>query len=662
MRRVDIIVAKDELPNFLSYAGREQVIHLLTVQDESLPPGVSPFEATSLLSKSATIRNRISALTATLHYREGEYEKINAPVNEIDNLALFLDQETSKLEGVLRELEEAQGKLLTEKERTSELSRFLAGLEAIGMPLGAIGTSGFLVTLLGECARESTVSIQEDLDKLTYGNLVFVITHTLEKTQTFIAIFPRAFDDDARQAATALGARVEEPWNDLPSDIHVAKNLIDARLQTIQQREQELEEKRESMVREMGPRIKSLGVHSEILESRSQAVASSSATESTYLLNGWVPASEMEDFVEGSSKACGGLVSIHAKTEKVNHTTEHETILENGLDAHEKKSQPPTTIKSPKWTRPLQSLIDSFGIPSYYETNPLIFMIVTFPLMYGLMFGDFGEGPIMLLLGLGLWRLKRKNVKVGDFVQPFVSGAELITMLGIATTIFGLLFGDFFGFESKAVFGFTAFFSPTKGAIEGDISNLQRFMVFILLFGIVHMTFGMSIGAYNRIRMREFKEAFFGPICSIWFYVAGVTVISQVALSGFRFSVALQNPVEIPIVIIPLLLLGWKEGGLHAMELFIQSISNTFSYLRIWALNLSGYYVKFAIFVALGGPAITVTSLLGAAAGNLLVMILEGLIVFVQALRLHWVEWFGKFYQGGGLPFSPYREPVNLSV
>jgi V/A-type H+-transporting ATPase subunit I len=93
------------------------------------------------------------------------------------------------------------------------------------------------------------------------------------------------------------------------------------------------------------------------------------------------------------------------------------------------------------------------------------------------------------------------------------------------------------------------------------------------------------------------------------------------------------------------------------MEVFIQSISNTFSYLRIWALNLSGYYVKFAIFVALGGPAITATSLIGAAAGNLLVMILEGLIVFVQALRLHWVEWFGKFYEGGGTPFTPYREP-----
>ena len=96
---------------------------------------------------------------------------------------------------------------------------------------------------------------------------------------------------------------------------------------------------------------------------------------------------------------------------------------------------------------------------------------------------------------------------------------------------------------------------------------------------------------------------------------------------------------------------------MHAMELFIQSISNTFSYLRIWALNLADFYVKFAIFLALGGPGITPLSLLGAALGNLLVMLLEALIVFVQDLRLHWVEWFGKFYEGTGFPFSPYHEP-----
>src|SRR5207237_7966533 len=97
-----------------------------------------------------------------------------------------------------------------------------------------------------------------------------------------------------------------------------------------------------------------------------------------------------------------------------------------------------------------------------------------------------------------------------------------------------------------------------------------------------------------------------------------------------------QKPLMLSLTFAPLVLSAWREGGMHAMELFIQSISNTFSYLRIWALNLADFYVKFAIFLALGGPAINPFSLLGAALGNLLVMIVEGLIVLVVDRSLHW--------------------------
>ncbi len=168
MHQVSIIVSKDQLPNLLSFAGREEIIHLITIDDEHLPSGATPSEATGLLSKSATIKNRVSALTSTLQPNDANPEKIEAPIHNIDELVLFLDQETSKLEASIRDLEESQGKLVSEKERTAELSRFISGLEAIGMPLGTIGSSEFLVILAGECAKESTASVQHDLDELTW--------------------------------------------------------------------------------------------------------------------------------------------------------------------------------------------------------------------------------------------------------------------------------------------------------------------------------------------------------------------------------------------------------------------------------------------------------------------------------------------------------------
>jgi len=655
MHQVSIVVAKDELPNLLSYAGREQMIHLMTIEDEQLPPGATPFEATSLLSKSATIRNRISALAAALEQVEVQPEKIEAPIRNIDELALFLDQETSKLEGSVRQLEESQGKLLADKERTSELSRFLSGLEAVGMPLGTIGRSGFLVTLAGECARESTVSIQRDLDELTYGNLIFVITHSAERTQTFLAIFPRAFEDDAKQAANALGAKVEEPWAELPPDPKEAKEFADARLAEIEDGAKKIDHQRELLTSEYGPRLKTLEYLTEILEARSRAISNSSTTESTYMLKGWVAEDTVQRLAEGASRACNGLVSVHVENTRDGHSDPHGRSLENGLEAKVHQT-PPTLVRVPGWSTPLQSVIDNFGIPSYHETNPLVFMIFTFPLIYGLMFGDFGEGPIFLALGLFLLWLKRRKVKIFEIGQLFVNGAELIVMLGIGITIFGFLFGDFFGFESQAVFGFRPFFNPNEGAFAAtpDISHLLIYMSVILLFGVGHYLSGLVISTYNKVRNHEIKHAFYGPISWAWFYIIFIFLAAQVVISGYKFGVLLQNPALLVLLFIPMGIMAVKEGPLHFFEVFISAGSNTLSYLRIWALNLADFAIKFAFFTSFG--------MAGAVAGNLLVMILEGLIVFVQTLRLHWVEWFSKFYEGSGLSFAPYREPTSWTV
>ncbi len=477
----------------------------------------------------------------------------------------------------------------------------------------------------------------------------------MEKTQTFLAIFPRAFEEDARQVATALGARVEEAWTNLPSDTKIAKESTDARLSQIDEETQKLDHQRELIAKEHGPKLKTLENLAEILEARSRAISNSSTTESTYMLKGWVAKDEIEKLNQGASKACSGFVSVHVEKGQEDHEFDYSKNMENGLTT-EQHENPPTLVRVPGWTRPLQSVIDNFGIPSYHETNPLVFMILTFPLIYGLMFGDFGEGPIFVALGLFLLYLKRKKVKIFEIGQLFVNGAELIIMLGIGITIFGFLFGDFFGFEAQAVFGFRPFFNPNEGAFAPtpDISHLLIYMSVILLFGVGHYLSGLVISAYNKIRNHEFKHAFYGPISWAWFYLIFIYLASTVVIAGYKFGVLLQNPVVLVAMFIPMGIMAVKEGPLHFFEVFISAGSNTLSYLRIWALNLADFAIKFAFFTSFGFA--------GAIAGNLLVMILEGLIVFVQTLRLHWVEWFSKFYEGSGLSFAPYREPTGWTV
>src|SRR5207247_11305535 len=114
-----------------------------------------------------------------------------------------------------------------------------------------------------------------------------------------------------------------------------------------------------------------------------------------FLLQAWVAEHSAKEVGEGLSKACNGLASMYVDEESKNHGESPTEDPASTTDA-----DPPTLVKAPSWTRPLQSIIDNFGIPSYGETSPLPFMILTFPLIYRLSFGDIGDRPLFLALGI----------------------------------------------------------------------------------------------------------------------------------------------------------------------------------------------------------------------------------------------------------------------
>jgi V/A-type H+/Na+-transporting ATPase subunit I len=652
MRQLSIIVRKEELHNLLTYACQDQSLHLVDVPKTSLPDGASPFEATSLLARSSTLRSRLGTLSSVIGDAVPASLSPSISLSDLEGLADYLDSETVKLEQVIRHHEDDVGKLQSEQEKTQELSRFLVGLESAGVSLEAIEGKGFLAMLAGDAPRENVGAVQRALDTVTYGNVIFAVTSSHDNNQTFLAVFPAAFAEEARQSATSLGSKLEPAWTDLPTSPVDAKKTIETKLQQLDESSKQLAKNQGAFSTEYGPRLKNLTLLSELLEARSKALAGSSSTQATYMLRAWVPGDRVDQFSQGAAKACDGVVSIHLEDGDSKKPAHAETV-EKPKEHHEEgegTGKAPSLVRVPSWGRPLQSIINNFGIPSYNETNPFVFMIFSYPIIYGLMFGDFGQGLLFIAFGFLLLRARKKGTLphfLRDIVEMLANGAELFILLGVGITVFGIVFGDFFGFEHVLPFG--PLFSPVE-----DFAHLQQFMVITLFIGVAHYSFGLSLSVLNKVHLKEYSEAFFGPICWIWFYLVGVYIISKVVLANFKFSVLLNDPLTLLLAVVPLALMGWKEGGLHAFEAFLSAPSNTFSYLRIWALNIADYYFKHALFIA-GG-------ILGAIGGNLLVMIIEGLIVFVQTLRLHWVEWFSKFYEGAGLSFAPYTEPTGWIV
>lgn len=653
MRRVTVIVTKDQLTNFLSYAGHESLLHLVTVPEKQVPPGTSPFETTSIVARSATIRNRLTTIAPVLSDPTVTPGMSNVPVQSVERLAEHLDKEALSLEQAVKQLEARHEKLQEERERYIQLSRLLTGLERLGVRLSTTSGSGFTAILAGESLRESIDNIRIELDRLSYGNAIFAITGTSDETEAFFAILPSAFQDEAKQALVTLGARLESGLAELPPDPSEARKQVEKKLEEIRESEKQLENDKIQSAKENGPRYASLAIMSEILEVRAKALSNALTTQSTVLLDAWVPEGRLDSFSKGASKACSDDVSIHVdehadeRIAKMALQHSKELIPEHVVG----EEPPPTLIAAPAFFKTLQSVINNFGTPSYHELNPLPFMIITYPIIYGLMFGDIGQGLLFIFGGLFLWNLKKRGKKIFELGQMIADGAELLILLGIGIVVFGIIFGDFFGFEPdflkfNMVNGARApIFSPSDLKIE--------FMVITLFVGVAHLTFGLALSAVNKIRNKDYSHAIFGPISWAVFYISGVYLISQIVIAGFKFGIALKPPYVyflVPIFV-PLVLMAWKEGGLHMFEAFLSSASNTFSYLRIWALNIADFEFKFALFIALG--------VLGAVIGNILVLIIEGLIVFVQTLRLHWVEWFSKFYEGTGTSFAPYQEPLT---
>src|SRR5437867_1864428 len=441
MRQLSIIVPKAQLHNLLSYAGQDRSLHLVDVPKEKLPEGASSYEATGLLAEGSSLKNRLAGLTSALAYGSSSSEKLEAPLGSLEELSSYLDKEASAIEQAVRQHEDAQGKLVAEQERLQEISRFLTGLEQVGVTIDT-SEGGFAAILAGEAPQENLQAIRRAIDTVTYGNAIFAETGSGDKTRTFLAVFPSAFLEEARQASTSLGATLEPSMTDLPSDPAEAKKSVRLKLDELGLSSERLANEWKSYAQESGPRVAGLTTLTELFEARAKALAGASTTQSTVMLRAWIPTDRVEQFLDGAAKSCSGLISVHEEhgegpSPHIDSRGKPEDKAEKHADVAEK---PPSHVKVPSWGSPLQSVINNFGIPTYGEINPFVFMIVSYPIIYGMMFGDFGEGLIFVLVGLILLRMKRRKTKVPDMIQLIVNGAELILLLGIGIAVFGLVF------------------------------------------------------------------------------------------------------------------------------------------------------------------------------------------------------------------------------
>jgi V/A-type H+-transporting ATPase subunit I len=356
---------------------------------------------------------------------------------------------------------------------------------------------------------------------------------------------------------------------------------------------------------------------------------------------------------------------IEKVIDKIKEVTEDNCLFADEKPSPEEKV--PTTQKPvPSYLAAFEKLTNSAGKPSLLEVNPISLMAITFPIIFGIMFADVGQGAIFIILGIMLTFFKRKVKldEVGQIVQYGLVSSEMFILLGISCIFFGFLFGEFFGPSgvlhpiSLGQFGPFYFggFEPTQEPMK-----MLRFSLFV---GVVHLSFGLILRIINEIKKRHFKLIPVG-ICWLWLLLGGLFMWAYWGgISNISRWFAEGIPMLGGLVMLPLILVivftgiaeGFMEGIGFGVEVFAETLSHTLSYCRLMALGLV-HSVMNDLFLVLGGVEhghFPLSSIPIIALGTILVMTIEGLIVFVHTLRLHWIEWFSKFYAGEGIPFKPF--------
>jgi V/A-type H+/Na+-transporting ATPase subunit I len=336
---------------------------------------------------------------------------------------------------------------------------------------------------------------------------------------------------------------------------------------------------------------------------------------------GWIPSSKLSQLKSLLETSFGARFVLRARDPR-----------------DDERQRVPSVIRHPRWLQPFASLVLDYGVPRYNEIDPTALFSLTFVLMFGMMFGDVGQGVVVIVAAVLLRR------RLGQY-------ATLAIAVGLSSTAFGLLFGSVFGFER--VFP-ALWMSP--------LADPMRMLAVALVRGIGFILVATLLTIRNRIVEGRMLDALFDSHGA-----AGLLLYAGLLFGAWRYAATGRTGIA-PLLAVcaalsAIFARSWcnsqAAGGeklmialTDAYESIMAYVSNTLSFLRLAAFSLN----HVALFVAI----FTVANMLQTAGywvtvvvGNLFILVLEGGIVAIQTLRLEYYEGFSRFFGGDGRAFRP---------
>jgi V/A-type H+-transporting ATPase subunit I len=668
MTRALIVGPRDDLEAIVEKLYALKALHIVDHKEgeEDLEIG----KPLGTAGEASEILVKLRSIASVLQVKESETPEVEPIVGDVRQKILSLELNISEEDAAKKKTQALLGDLRGKIDAITPFAQLPLSLEAY---------RGYetLEVVVGRVPRDieglETVTSQFEAFAAAGFLAVFVVKDEAAPVQEFLA--QRGF------AAVSVPDGEGNP-RDILADLLSEKVRWETRLGEIETRLGTLRERYAGF-------LSAAKAHLEIVVEKAEAPLRFAVTDHTFIVEGWVPQREFSKVRD----EIGGMPGVFVS--ELERTGEKES-------SH--AEEPPVLLQNPRPAKPFEMLINMYGTPSYREVDPTFVFALAFPMMFGIMVGDAGYGLVWMVYGLWLfrrWKARRwdfwKNLLVG-----FIWGGLWAFVFG--TFVFAEAFGIPFHAPMAANISRAEAFNWSDNILHANIPieplleklhQVADFIVLSITIAYLHLGTGFLIAVVNEVRHSKRHAAgkigwfmiltglftvimdraarwpglgqtiWNGPLG--WFPKAGITMANL----GFTD----QNP--IPTVSLYLLGIGLgvmltAEGPLHIMEVF-GLVANFVSYARLAGIGVAEEAVIFALnTIALNFlvfPWIDNGNIVGLFAGlailfvaNLLIFLLSTISGTIQSLRLHYVEFFIKFYRGTGTLFRPFGVKPTLEV
>jgi V/A-type H+/Na+-transporting ATPase subunit I len=609
MKKLSITGHKDHLHKLITTLHDLKVIDIIEhKKTDELNMG-KPFKDAEELSKTLL---QVNALISQLNIQKQEFSKNIIDYKEIKN----------KIQNILDESNDLQDSIKENIDKLTKKESLLAELQTfknIDVDLEHLNKEfDTLSCFVG--AIKNPYELIEPIKKITQDHKLYLSHYKKEKV--FVIFVKKEFQEQVQKLLTK-NAFIAINTNNLINLKSTAKFNI-----------KKIEQDINTLKRSLGnsnTRFKKLAkLHTNfLLDAKGfleteleieEAPLKLAATDQTFFITGWILKKDIN--------------KITSEIQKISNNIYIE------IKDPEKNDKVPVQLNNSKFAKPFETFLDLYTLPKYKEIDPTFIMFITFPFLFGFMLGDFGYG----LFTLGLFHiLKKKIPKAAVFFNVLI-------LSSLSTILFGLLFGEFFGFEQ-----FGNFHLPHILSRSHDITQL---LMLALAVGVVHINFGLILGFINEVRLHSFGKAVLAK--GGWFVLQAGVVLLYLAITK---QILLYPYVGGVVIFIAAVMLFFGEGMMGLIELpgiFV----NITSYARLMAIGVSSVKLaevinEFGInFIASGG-ALIVAGVSIMIIGHLINITLGLVGSFLHSLRLHYVEFFSKFLIGGGRRFKAFGIKEN---